>query len=162
VGFDLLQATAGAVGLLQTRLPVVLQAFTGPFMAADQTAALARLACETIRFDRFSEDFSAWLQAADASVSMAGYNTCMNILATGAKALVHPFAQNREQGMRARRLAARGTMEVLLSRDLAPERLAERLAAMFKRTPSPSTVNLDGATQTAQWMEALVGREGSP
>jgi predicted glycosyltransferase len=162
VGFDLLQAAARAVGLLQTRLPVVLQAFTGPFMAAEQTAALTRMARTTIRFERFSEDFSAWLQAADASVSMAGYNTCMNILATRAKALVHPFDQNREQGMRARRLAAGGTLEVLMPPDLAPERLAERLTAMFKRTPSPSTVNLDGAARTAQWMEKLAGLEGRP
>jgi predicted glycosyltransferase len=156
VGFDLLQAVARAVGVLQGRLPVFLQAFTGPFLPAEQSRELGRMAGTGMRFERFTDDFCAWLQAADASVSMAGYNTCMNILATRASALVYPFAQNREQGMRAQRLAARGALGVLALRDLAPARLAARLAATFSQTAPLSHVNLDGAAGTAQWLENLV------
>jgi predicted glycosyltransferase len=161
VGFDLLRSVARAVERLQTHSRVVLQAFTGPFMAAEQTAALARRAGPTLRFERFSNAFGAWLQAADASVSMAGYNTCMNILVTRAKALVYPFDQNREQGMRARRLAALGAVGVLDPADLAPERMAERLATTFDRPPAPHTIKLDGAAQTAAWLVRLVAGDGA-
>ncbi len=161
VGFDLLRAAARAVERLQSRYRVTLQAFTGPFMAAEQTAALGQMAGPTLRFERFSTEFGAWLQAADASVSMAGYNTCMNILAARAKALVYPFDQNREQGMRARRLAALGAVGVLDPADLAPDRLAEHLAAAFERSPAPQAIKLDGAARTAEWMERLVGAGGA-
>ncbi len=160
VGFDLLRAVTQAVKRLQNHERVILHAFTGPFMPPDQSAALAKLAGPALRLASFSSEFGAWLQAADASVSMAGYNTCMNILATGAKALVYPFGQNREQGMRARRLAARGALGVLTAPDLAPERLAERLLETFEWQPAPPGIDLDGAAQTAAWMEALVRRGG--
>jgi predicted glycosyltransferase len=160
VGFDLLKATAQAVSLLQPRIAVTLQAFTGPYMPAQQVNALARLANPTIRFDRFSNDFIAWMRSADVSVSMAGYNTCMDILATGTTALVYPYGMNREQGMRARRLADRGALEILAPPDLEPTRLAQRLEKAFARSPSATTINLDGAKQTAGWLEALAGSKG--
>ncbi len=162
VGFELLKAAARAIGILRSRHPVVLQAFTGPFMPPEHTAALTRMAAPYIRVARFSEDFGIWLQAADASVSMAGYNTCTNILAAGAKALVYPFGQNREQGMRARRLAARGALGVLSPQDLTPERLAERLLETFVYQPPSSTINIGGAAQTAAWMENLVKTGAQP
>ena len=86
---------------------------------------------------------------------MAGYNTCMNILVTRANALLYPFDQNREQGMRARRLAALGAVDVLSSRELAPARLAERLWAKLRQVPGPVTVETDGAARTAAWLESL-------
>ncbi|MDJ0720972.1 MAG: glycosyltransferase [Desulfobacterales bacterium] len=160
VGFDLLRAVCRAMKRLQSDERAILQAFTGPFMPPDQAAALSKLTGPTLRLARFSSEFGAWLQAADASVSMAGYNTCMNILATGAKALVYPFGQNREQGMRARRLAARGALGVLDTPDLAPDRLAARLREIFECHPAPADIDLDGAAQTAAWMENLVRQGG--
>jgi predicted glycosyltransferase len=73
---------------------------------------------------RFSPDFLAELAAADLSVSMGGYNTTMNLLAAEVPALVWPFARNREQGMRAGRLARLGALELLGEADLNPSRLA--------------------------------------
>lgn len=160
VGFDLLDAVSRAVDRLQTRYPVVLQAFTGPFMDSAQAAELERRQTAARRFDRFSEDFTTWLQVADATVSMAGYNTCMNLLTTRTPALVYPFEQNREQGLRAQRLAARGALQILERHDLEPERLAERLAGIMGHSPSPTTIDTDGAAFTARWLAALVGVEG--
>ena len=160
VGFDLLDAVSQAVDRLQTRYPVVLQAFTGPFMDNDQAAELERRQTAARRFKRFSEDFTTWLQVADATVSMAGYNTCMNLLTVRPPALVYPFEQNREQGLRARRLAARGALQVLQRRDLEPDRLAERLAGIMGQSPAPTTIDTEGAAFTARWMAALVGAEG--
>ena len=160
VGFDLLDAMWKAVRLLQARHPLVLQAFTGPFMDGSQVAELERRQTATLRLDRFSDNFTAWLQVADAAVSMAGYNTCMNILTTCPPALVYPFEQNREQGLRARRLADRGVLQILERRDLEPERLAHRLAEVMGQAPSPHTIDTDGAARTARWLAALGALQG--
>jgi predicted glycosyltransferase len=66
-----------------------------------------------ILVSRFTPDFLSYLEAADLSVSMAGYNTCMNILAAKTPAIVWPFSQNREQRLRAERLAQKAPFTVL-------------------------------------------------
>ena len=66
----------------------------------------------------------------------------------------------RQVGLRARRLAARGALQVLQGRDLEPARLAERLAGIMGQSPSPTTIDTDGAACTARWLAALVGPEG--
>ena len=55
------------------------------------------------------------LRRCRVSVSQAGYNTVLDILAAGARAVVVPFASEREteQQLRAERLAARGVLELL-------------------------------------------------
>ena len=112
---------------------------------------------------RFTADFPAWLQAADLSISMAGYNTCMNILATGVRALVHPFAQNREQGLRAKLLADRGCLSVLSTEDLDPPRLAERMARQLSmpRLEGACPVDINGAANTARWIADTLPHEKS-
>ena len=49
------------------------------------------------------------------SLSQAGYNTVMDILAVGARALVLPFAEGAEseQSLRARLLAERGLLSLM-------------------------------------------------
>jgi predicted glycosyltransferase len=102
---------------------------------------------------RFSPDFLSYLAATDLSVSMAGYNTSMNILATGVPALVWPFPQNREQGLRAARLAGRGALEVLTAADLKPDALAERMRRRLEAGPvQAGDIDLDGAAATAAWL----------
>jgi len=87
-------------------------------------------------------------------VSMAGYNTCMNILATQVPALVWPFPQNREQRLRAERLARLGLLEVLDAKDLRASRLAGMMEQkLARKTASRFRADLDGAEKTAEWLE---------
>jgi predicted glycosyltransferase len=88
---------------------------------------------------------------------MGGYNTIMNILATGVSALVWPFPQNREQRLRATRLAARGAVRLLDNADLDPSRLVRIMAGMLA-SPQRAAVdlNLDGAAATAEWIHQHV------
>ena len=134
-GIRLLNATTRAVPLLPEDLPIKMHVFTGPFMDAQDVQRLKRRADHRVHIHRFTADFPAWLQAADLSISMAGYNTCMNILASGVRALVLPFAQNREQGLRATLLEDRGCLGVLSTEDLDPARLAERIARQLQLPP---------------------------
>jgi predicted glycosyltransferase len=108
-----------------------------------------------VQLERFTGDFLSYLAAADLSVSMAGYNTCMNILAAGVPSLVFPFAQNREQRIRAERLAALGGLTLLEEEDLEPSRLATLMDKVLNSRIKPVKVpiNLNGARETARWIE---------
>lgn len=127
-----------------------LQVFTGPFIDPREFDGLKKMASARIRVDKFTPDFISYLAAADLSVSMGGYNTTMNVLATRVPALIWPFAQNREQRLRARRLAERGFLTVLEDADLQPDRLASKMDRLLSRANRPTAgINLDGAVNTA-------------
>ena len=162
VGYPLLDAVTRAVRHVPEDRPLRVQIFTGPFMAEDEAEHLRRRCDQRTAIDRFTSDLPAWLQAADLSISMAGYNTCMAILATGVRALVHPFAQNREQGLRARLLAERGLLDIIQGQDFAPARLADRLRKCLSSSSGvASSVDIDGAANTARWIAARPTSTGS-
>jgi predicted glycosyltransferase len=136
-----------------------LQVFTGPFLDDGSFFDLKSFEGPFIRVDRFTPDFLSFLDAADLSVSMAGYNTSMNIMAAGIPALVWPFAQNREQRLRAERLARLGGLQILSDKDLDPERLAGLMTRMLTEKERPaSAIDLNGAEKTAAWMAEIQGR----
>jgi predicted glycosyltransferase len=87
----------------------------------------------------------------------------MNILATGVRALVHPFAQNREQGLRATLLEDRGCLSVLFTEDLDPPRMAERMARQLSmpRQGASFPVDINGAANTARWITHTLPHEKS-
>ena len=136
--------------------------FTGPFMDDATVADLRRSTDPRIVVQRFTDEFLAHLAAADLSISMAGYNTCMNILAAGVPALVWPFAQNREQRMRAELLADHGALTVLANDDLESLRLASLMQTALEVEPCARlTINLDGAAETAAWLETDLASKSS-
>jgi predicted glycosyltransferase len=140
-----------------------LQVFTGPFLNTRDFDELKNASPAGVAVERFTPDFISYLAAADLSVSMGGYNTTMNILATRVPALLYPFSQNCEQRLRARRLAERGLLTVLEDADLRPDRLAARMAGILARLNRPAaTLDLDGDVTTAacirDWQETHRGK----
>jgi predicted glycosyltransferase len=133
-----------------------LQVFTGPFLDDEAFTDLKSFESPVIRVDRFTPDFLAFLDAADLSVSMAGYNTSMNIIAAGTPALVWPFAQNREQRLRAERLARLGGLQILSDKDLDPKQLAGLMTQTLMKKERPAgSIDLNGAENTAVWISEL-------
>ena len=157
VGEDLLLAVVDAYALLTGERRLRLCVFTGPFMAEPHFSVLSDRvgSLPGVQLERFTADFLSYLAAADLSISMAGYNTCMNILAAGVPSLVFPFAQNREQRIRAEKFAALGGLRLLREEDLEPSRLATLMAEVLNSGIKPVRVpvNLDGARETARWLE---------
>lgn len=155
VGFQLLEAAAAAVRMHQNG-NVHLQIFSGPFMEDHEFGALKAMESESISVDRFTGNFLSWLAAADLSISMAGYNTCMNILAASTPALVWPFAQNREQRLRADTFAELGAMKVLDNGDLEPAALSRIIEnSLYSEWNVTTRVNLDGAAETNRLLKEL-------
>lgn len=156
VGVDLLIATIHAMSGIPDE-DLRLRIFLGPFMEKADRDVLADLASGDIRIrlEPFSLDFPAELARSDLSISMAGYNTCMDILGTGVRAIVYPFSQNREQAMRAGKLERLGLVRVL--RGLSSEELVTAIRDTLGQ-PVPSsrtTVNLSGSSNAAAAVEAL-------
>ena len=160
VGAPLLESVIRAFSLMKWA-NCRLQVFTGPFLKPQEFDGLRKLAPAKVQVDKFSPDFISYLAAADLSVSMGGYNTTMNILATRVPALLWPFYQNREQRLRAKRLEDRGVLTVLKDADLRPDCLAVMMDQKLSQSTRPAaTINLDGAARTAACIQDWLTKRG--
>ena len=164
VGTPILESAIQAFRHLKVDGTPYLYVYTGPYMAEhDYTYLQGLKRSKRIQIEKFTSDFLSLLAAADLSISMAGYNTTMNILATAVPALVWPFAANREQRLRAERLADRGALKLINDQDLNPGDLAglivQTLTQADIRKPN---IDLNGAAFTAQWLEGWINRLENP
>lgn len=160
VGYQLLDSAIRAYDLLE--FPVRLQIFTGPYLDTDDFAALKQKSVPGARIERFADNFPAWLAAADLSISMGGYNTTMNVLASGTPALILPFSQNREQRLRTTRLASISNIIMLDEKTLSPSILAEKITATIHREKKVPEVLIDGAERTNQWLTQWIASGTKP
>ncbi len=151
-GFLLLDGVIDACRMLQKSLPVRLELFAGPFMDPVEYRRLQAKRAVDINIRRFSQHFAAYLSAADLSVSMAGYNTCMNLLVSKVPSLVYPYRRQQEQPLRVEKIKQAIPMTVLTDKDLAPTILCEHIQEMLQRTHFAKTLSLDlsGARNTAR------------
>jgi len=155
-GYRLLSSVVAASTLINDSLKMHLEVFTGPFMDSDQYLKIIKKAGPWIHIKRFTRHFMDYLQSADLSVSMAGYNTCMDILTTKAPALVWPYKGDQEQILRAQRLSGLGVFEVINDDDLHPVRLASHIRrALFNNTHPTISMDLSGTVNMAKWVEHL-------
>lgn len=161
VGIELLKALVRAYPALPSKKNIRLNIYTGPYMDARDKHALKSFACDSIKLAEFTHDFVSVLKACDLSVSMAGYNTCMNIAAAGVPSLVWPFNQNREQRARAEKLSRfAAPMTILDDQDLAPDILARHIEANLNRQIGKPgiTLNIHGARNTVTRIKEVTGR----
>ena len=103
--------------------------------------------------ERSRNDFPVLLKNSSLSISQAGYNTLMEILDAGARAIVVPFAGGAEieQTLRARMLAEDGRIELLEEATLTPETLAGAVdRAASRPRPVPGGIDLNGARKSAE------------
>ncbi len=112
-----------------------------------------------VRIERFRPDFRAILAGADLSISMAGYNTTLDILQTGVPAVLIPYAEGdeTEQTLRATLFAEAGRAVTVAADRLTPEALAEAVERAVALPPVRLDLALDGARHTA----ALLGARGA-
>ena len=154
VGKPLLESALRAFQKFRADSSARLFVYTGPYIDVQDFAYLQSLANQKIKVEKFTSDFLAYLAAADLSISMGGYNTSMNLLACGVPALVWPFGLNREQQLRAQRLAERGALKILNEEDLQHDRLARIIVqTLSEMHPGKLDIDLEGAANTARWLE---------
>lgn len=122
---------------------------------------LRRMAGNGVIIETVRPDFSGMLRHCLLSISKAGYNTVMETLASGARAVVVPFAggEETEQALRANLLAERGLLQVLRESDLNPAKLAHAIdLALTAPRPGGPGIRLDGADETVRLVRGFVDR----
>lgn len=161
VGTELLFSAIDAFSHLEQRTKTHLQIFCGPYCDNSVYELLQKKTSFNISLQRFTDRFPEWLQAADLSLSMAGYNTCMNLVKAGVPALVYPYDQNREQRLRATRLGKKTAISVLDAEDLRPRVLAQQITRHLHLSRPPRPINTDGARETATRLDLWFSKHGN-
>jgi predicted glycosyltransferase len=131
---------------------------SGLNLSEPEFAALATDLPEGVVLERYRPDFPQILRRCRVSVSQAGYNTVLDILAARAAAVVVPFASGREteQSLRAERLAARGVLELVPEDQLSPARLASAIDRAIVARPATIAIDTGGARRTARLISDMI------
>jgi predicted glycosyltransferase len=95
------------------------------------------------------------MQQADLSIGMAGYNTTMNILSTGVKAMMMAFQGNndQEQETRLKKLAKLGRVKMIQPEDLIPRLYAKQIIRYLQQDKTDLLLNLAGVDNTAKYIK---------
>lgn len=154
-GLPLLDAVLAAVRLRPFEVPLVV--VTGPLMPLADVAAL-RAAAEGLDVKIFESraDMRELIAGARAVVSMAGYCSASEVLASGKPSLMVPRAVPREEQLnRARRLADAGRISILPPTELSAKSISEALARLLAEQPRPPE-KLTGATDVRRVLRAAI------
>ena len=130
-----------------------LKIFCGKYSEVAFYNDLKSFESKNITVETFTDHFSAEIAGANLSISMAGYNTCMNIIQAGIPALLLPFAQNREQRLRVEKLSAVSSMALLSESDLTPHRLNTLIKEQLIAPKYNNTIDLHGAHNSVLQVE---------
>jgi predicted glycosyltransferase len=162
-GHELLDSVIEAAPILEQRIPHQIQMFTGPFFPDQRFAELTARAdqCSNLRVDRFTPNLLTYMGKAELSISMSGYNTTMNILTTGVRALLLAFTGNddQEQLLRSQKLADMGIVDVLQPEELVGDRFAEKVIACLQKRPNRIQFDFSGVEKTASLLRQLVAEQ---
>jgi predicted glycosyltransferase len=162
VGTHLLEAAAAARSL-STLKDRRWRLLAGHEMTAPARRALEDRAGSGIVVEAARPDFLRLLAGCAVSVSQAGYNTVMDVLSAGARAVFVPFAGagETEQTTRAERLERCGRAVMLAEASLTPQRLAAAIDTTATRPVGGLAFDLDGAAKSARIIaDMLAARRG--
>ncbi|MGL5792804.1 MAG: glycosyltransferase family protein, partial [Waterburya sp.] len=159
-GHDLLECVAHTAPILKEQIPHHLQVFTGAFSPDEVLVKLQQITknLDNITIERYTPKFLNYMQQADLSIGMSGYNTTMNILSTGVKAMMMAFQGNndKEQETRLKKLDSLGRVKMIQSEDLQPEKFAQNIINYLAQNPSSLTIDLNGVNNTRYYLHKLM------
>ena len=115
---------------------------------------------EGVVVERARPDFVEILKNCRLSISQGGYNTVMEVLATGAPGIAVPYAggNETEQTMRIRLLAERNLLQMIPEDNLTVENLVEKIDQVGSReVENLININLGGAEKTANLIRQWCG-----
>jgi len=160
-GARLAQAVIGAIRTGRAPSDLAWLMVGGPLMPTGAWEGLvsAAAALPGVRLVRFLDDLPSHVRAADLVVSMGGYNTVCEILASGRPALIVPRTEPRqEQWIRAGLLEQRGLVRVLHPEGIGPQALLREIRALAETDPRPLPDRmLDGLPRLEAELVQLMG-----
>jgi predicted glycosyltransferase len=161
LGHDLLTSIIQAAPLIEQETIHRIVIFAGPLMDDAKYQELEQLAQgkTNVSLRRFTPSLIAYLDRADLSISLGGYNTTMNILKTGVRSIIYPSDKDREQAIRAEKLEQLGLLKILDKSELEPELLARSIVdylAEEQNLDFEYLIQLDGAKQASIILQNLL------
>ena len=164
VGERLSAIALGAAAALPEGPPWRL--LVGQHLPEDRFRALVYATGPRVTVERARPDFRALLARATLSVSQGGYNTVMEVLAAGCRAVVVPYAGGleSEQTLRCELLAERGLFTVLDEASLSVATLVAAVQQELTAAPQPAgrRPRMDGAIQSVRLLRQLTARTTVP
>ncbi|MBF2003994.1 MAG: glycosyl transferase [Chlorogloeopsis fritschii C42_A2020_084] len=158
-GHELLDCVVKTAPLLEKVIPHHIQVFTGPFMPEEKFYELQSMAenSKNICIRRYTPYFLNYMKKAELSINMSGYNTTMNVLTTGVRAMLLPFTgnQDREQTIRAEKLSDLGIVKLLTTNDLQPDLFAKKIIDYLQEQPNQISFDFTGAENTTKILRQL-------
>ena len=145
---------------LSTMHKNIWRLLAGPNIEQSSFDQLQKSAAPGLIIERNRTDFSVLLSSCAVSVSQAGYNTVMDVLKTGARAVLVPFsdAGEVEQTLRAGLLQKNRRIVALAQNNLTAETLAKAIDKAVRVPRQTLEVKMDGAEMSAQllkeWLNA--------
>ncbi len=135
---------------------------TGPQMGEADHRSVERAAARGTRVVRSVPDAAGLIRRAAATVSMAGYNTVTETLATDVPTLLVPREwPRREQLIRAEGLARAGAADLLRVPDLTPAAVGAWWAGAVTRRVGRGHLDLAGLSSVARAAATLTARPGT-
>jgi predicted glycosyltransferase len=160
---DLLECVANTASLLKDKIPHHLQVFTGAFSPDEVLAKLQQITknLDNITVERYTPNLLNYMQQADLSIGMSGYNTTMNILSTGVKAMMMAFQGNndKEQETCLKQLDSLGRVKMIQPQDLKPEIFAKQIIDYLEQTHNNLTLDLNGVNNTKYYLKQLASKQ---
>lgn len=132
--------------------------FAGVFMKDAEYNAIKEMCTEDFFYlSKFTNNFIQWMQSAELSISQAGYNTCMNVLETGVRAILVPIPRyvDIDQNIRAQKLADLGVVDTICSESLNSENLITAMTNRLKRPRFRHDIVIEGALKTKEFIANL-------
>lgn len=138
---------------------------TGPLMRSGPVSRVRERArgLSRVRVVEFDPELSQVFHAADAVISMAGYNSTLEVLVSGTPAVFVPRTTPRlEQWIRATAMERLGLCRVLSPEVATPERLLAALDDALKsgRRAAPLPFRIDGARNVGREVRELLEERG--
>jgi predicted glycosyltransferase len=152
--YPMMSAIINALPKILEHQKCVLAVITGPFMPPELIDDLNRRAAQLpIHMMESVNDSLSHIAAADLVISMAGYNTSVEILRMRKSAILIPRAgPSAEQRTRAKLFAEKHWLDMIDPDELTPKKLAQRISYHLKH-PTDSNFNevpnLNGAAAAA-------------
>jgi predicted glycosyltransferase len=162
--YALLDTTLAGFESISTYRRPELTLVAGPLMDGELSAALAHRAARAgALFHDIVPDITERLAKSDLFITMGGYNSVTEALATGCPAVVVPrVGPSAEQRIRAERLQATGLATVVWRHDLTPARMASLLTSRVTAPSSTRSLSFNGAATSAGHIIAALSSHQLP
>ena len=133
--------------------------FCGPEMPEEQKQELYQAAAKfpQVQMREFTDDFISYLSAADAVVSMGGYNTICEILSAEKSAVIVPrIKPSQEQLIRSQRMQDLGLLISIHPDNLTSEVLIRQLFQILNNPLKSQIIDLEGLSRITHHIRDLL------